>query len=207
MRKITGVVDYGAGNLFSVLRSLRKANVATEIVSSLEDILRVDYLIVPGVGAFGDRVRHMREHGIFEAIKKFVQTGKPVLGICLGTQLFLSCSHEFGRHEGLNIISGEVNRIPQEKDLAVPHVGWASLKGERSYENTPLWMVSDKDYFYFTHSFVCFPDDPKNVLAKFSYGANDLPAVIAKDNVIGCQFHPELSSYPGIQLLKNFHQM
>ncbi len=206
MKKITGVVDYGLGNLYSVLRGLKAAGASSKIVKAA-DIINCDYLILPGVGAFGDGINNIIKLGIQEALYEYVETGRPFLGICLGTQLLLSLSEEFGSHKGLGLIKGEVKEIEPIEGLAVPHVGWAPLVPGNNWNVGIFKGIKETDEFYFTHSYSCFPEHDENVLAWFQYGPHKLVAAVIRENVMGCQFHPELSSFPGINILKHFHSL
>ena len=204
MKKKISIIDYGAGNLFSVLRGISRAGEYGNIVSSEKEIINSDYLILPGVGAFGDGISQLNNRGLFSPIKEFVKKGKPLLGICLGTQLLHSFGNEFGRFNGLDLIKGEVVKLPENENLPIPHVGWSKIQIDKTDKGSILINVQDNDYFYFTHSFSCIPINKKNELAKFNFGSSSLVAAVKNENVIGCQFHPELSSFAGIQILKNF---
>lgn len=206
MAQLTGVVDYGLGNMYSVIRSLDALGYTNKVITP-EEIPGCDYVILPGVGAFGDGMSNIKERGIDQALAQFVTTGRPLLGICLGAQLLMSLSHEFGLHKGLDFIPGEVKAIEASPEVAVPHVGWAPLIPGQAWGGSVLQETGPRDEFYFTHSFSCCPESDAHVSAWIEYGPHKLVAAIGKDNVMGCQFHPELSSHPGLGILKQFHAL
>lgn len=196
------IIDYGVGNLFS-LKSSFKAIGEDAIVTNDEKIIdKCDRIILPGVGAFGDAAKKLNESGMQEVLLNEVKKGKPVMGICLGMQLLFDESYEFGVHKGLGLIKGSIvpfaGRI--DKDLRIPQIGWNSLK---LYNDSPIFKdLSNGDYVYFVHSY--FADcDKKNVIATSDYGI-EFTAAVEKDNVFGCQFHPEKSGDVGLKILKSF---
>ncbi len=200
------IVDYGVGNLFSLKSSL--AALATEVVvTSDEKVLKSsDRIILPGVGAFEDAAKKLRATGLDTVIKDLAESGKPLLGICLGMQMLFEKSFEYGEHEGLGLIKGEVRPIEDviPKEYKIPHIGWNALtfKGDTN----PLWKyISDGDYVYFVHSYYA-TDCDESVIAVSEYGA-ELTAAVAKNNVFGCQFHPEKSGTVGLNILKAFTEM
>ena len=207
MRKTVGIVDYGAGNLFSAIRGLNYAGFLVKILSKPEEIIKSDYVVIPGVGAFGDGIQNLKHRQIFNSIIEFVKSGRPLLGICLGSQLLHTSSTEFGFNKGLDLIKGEVIKLPGNEKLPIPHVGSAKLSLSASANKSILSLVSKNDYFYFSHSYYCDTFSDKNILARFHYGKQKLVAAVKKDNIIGCQFHPELSSLSGIKILKNFYNL
>ncbi len=196
------IIDYGVGNLFS-LKSSFKAIGEDAIVTNDEKIIDgCDRIILPGVGAFGDAAKKLNESGMQEVLFNEVKKGKPVMGICLGMQLLFDESYEFGVHKGLGLIKGSIvpfaGRI--DKDLRIPQIGWNSLK---LYNDSPIFKdLNNGDYVYFVHSY--FADcDKKNVIATSDYGI-EFTAAVEKDNVFGCQFHPEKSGDVGLKILKSF---
>lgn len=194
------IADYGVGNLFSLQSSLKSLGESAYFASRPEELKRADRIILPGVGAFGDAVKKLRETGMFDALKEQAKAGKPILGICLGMQLLLEKSLEFGTFEGLGLIKGEVRPIAEviPKDLKIPHIGWNGL----SFKPHPLFKnIRQGDCVYFVHSF--FAADCPSVIATTDYGAN-LTAAAAEENVAGCQFHPEKSGAVGLAILKSF---
>lgn len=208
-KKKVSIIDYGLGNLFSVQNALKSCGVESALITSAAEIAAAEHLIIPGVGAFQDGINGLKKLGLVEPILKFAATGKPVLGICLGMQLLFEESEEFGLHRGLGLIPGRVVSIPSTdkhgKALRLPHMGWNDLQASKevSWENTLLENNSPGDSVYFAHSFMAQPSMPRT-LAYASYGGYEIPAVIQKANIAGCQFHPEKSSKSGLTLLATF---
>lgn len=205
------VVDYGMGNLFSVRRALEHCGAAVTLSDRHEDVSAAGRLVLPGVGAFADGMLGLRQRGLVEPIKRFAALGRPLLGICLGMQMLLSRSEEFGEHEGLDIIPGTVVAIsPTCTDgqlRKIPHIGWNALiwpEGRQSWQRTPLQEVTPGEYVYFVHSFVARPTDPGHRIADCLYGGTPISAAIGRENVFGCQFHPEKSGGVGLKVLKSF---
>ena len=198
-----GIVDYNMGNLASVKNAFDKIGSNAEIVKDVEKIKYYDKLILPGVGAFGDAMEHLKSTGMDEAIKDFVKSGKYMLGVCLGMQLLFESSQEFGNHKGLGLIEGEVvyfdkNKVGEHK---IPHMGWNKLFNK----NSPLFKGLENPYLYFVHSLhaVC---DEKFVIGKTIYGYEFVSAV-NKENIFGFQPHPEKSHNEGLKILKNFIEL
>lgn len=197
------VVDYGVGNLFSLVSSL-KAVGADAVVTGDADVLRnADKIILPGVGAFGDAAAKLRATGLDRVIIEEAKAGKPLLGICLGMQLLLERSFEYGEHKGLGLIEGDIvpisNVIPA--DLKIPHIGWNALKFTEN--KSPLFKyINEGDHVYFVHSYYG-ANCAKDTVAVSEYGA-ELTAAVARGNVMGCQFHPEKSGEVGLKILKAF---
>ena len=200
---MVAIVDYGVGNLFS-LRSSLVAIGADAVVTSDEAVLRsADKIILPGVGAFGDAAKKLRDSGLADVVIEEAHKGKPILGICLGMQLLLEKSFEYGEHEGLGLIKGEIRPIADviPADLKIPHIGWNNLHfGENKH---PLFRyLSEGDCVYFVHSFYGTNCD-ESVIATAEYGV-PLTAAVASGNVCGCQFHPEKSGRVGLDILRAF---
>ena len=193
------IIDYGAGNLFSVQNALNFLGIENIITKDKADIEKADKLILPGVGAFPDAMKMLSDAGLVDVIKEQVKT-KPLMGICLGMQMLFEKSYEFGETEGLGLIPGTVELMKPENDLLIPHIGWNAL--EKNEECPLLQNVEEGDYVYFVHSFAAVTDS-KNVAAYCDYGMK-VPGLVAKDNVYGCQFHPEKSGKTGLDILKNF---
>ena len=199
------IVDYGVGNLFSLKSSLAAIDVEA-VVTSDPDVLRsADKIILPGVGAFADAAEKLRATGLDQELKALAAEGKPLMGICLGMQLLFERSFEYGEHKGLGLIPGSVRPIADviPAELKIPHIGWNALhfKGKN-----PLFSyLQEGDCVYFVHSFYA-ADCEKAVIATAEYGA-ELTAAVAKDNVYGCQFHPEKSGKVGLDILKAYAQM
>lgn len=193
------ILDYGAGNLFSVQNALNFLGVENNISSKVEDIISADKLILPGVGAFPDAMKMLDEAGLTEVIKEQAKK-KALMGICLGMQMLFDKSYEFGETEGLGLIPGTVELMHPAKDLVIPHIGWNSL--EKNEPCKLLESVNDGDYVYFVHSYAAVTDS-KNVAAYCDYGMK-VPALVMSGNVYGCQFHPEKSGKTGLGILKTF---
>ena len=207
MSKKIGIIDYGVGNLYSIKKSIGIAGYDAAIVKNLEQLLDFYFLILPGVGAFDIAMERIRNLKIDEAINCHIAKKRPLLGICLGMQLLFSKSYEFGIHGGLDIIKGEVLEIPCKNDIIVPHVGWSSLIKEKNWNHTIFCDITDLDEFYFTHSFTCYPLKNECILASFHYGGKKFVAAIQHNNIMGVQFHPELSSFNGLKVFKRFFSM
>ena len=198
------VVDYGVGNLFSLTQSLLAVG-ADAVVTSDPDVIRsADGIILPGVGAFEDARRKLRESGLDTVVCEEAAKGKKLLGICLGMQMLFEESHEYGVHKGLGLLSGSV--IPMEgrisKDLKIPHIGWNSL--HITAEHPIFKYVKENDYVYFVHSYYASGCDD-SLLATSEYGA-PITAAVAKGNVTGMQFHPEKSGEVGLKILRAFSE-
>lgn len=203
---IVGIIDYGAGNLQSVRNAIEFLGQKCEIISDPSLIFKFDKIILPGVGAFGDAMSKLKINSLDCAIKEFIKTGRPFLGICLGMQLLFDKSYEFGENFGLGIIQGEVVKFNDNKfnkKLKIPHIGWNSLNFTKSCKITK--NLDSNPYFYFVHSYHVIPKE-ECVLAKTSYGYEFVSAV-CKDNVIGFQPHPEKSHKNGICVFKNFMEL
>ena len=199
------IVDYGVGNLFSLNSSLRCIG-AESVVTADEAILRsADKILLPGVGAFEDAARKLRESGLADLLKELAGQGKPLLGICLGMQMLFEKSYEYGEHEGLGLIPGSVKPIRDviPEDYKIPHIGWNGLHFQK--ENPLFKYVKEGDCVYFVHSFYA-ADCDDSVVATSEYGAG-LTAAVARDNVYGCQFHPEKSGNVGLAILKAFNEL
>ena len=199
---MTVIIDYGAGNLFSVQNALNFLGAENKISKNPEDIRSADRLILPGVGAFPDAMKMLDEAGLTEVIKEQARI-KPLMGICLGMQMLFDKSYEFGETAGLGLIPGTVELMHPAGDLVIPHIGWNALE-----KNEPCALLSDVDegdYVYFVHSFAAVTDS-KNVAAYCDYGMK-VPALVMSGKVFGCQFHPEKSGKTGLSILKSFCEM
>ena len=203
---MVAIVDYGVGNLFSLKSSLASIGAEVTVTGDADVIRSADRIILPGVGAFGDAAAKLRESGLDNVVIDEAKKGKPLMGICLGMQLLLEKSFEYGEHEGLGLIKGEIRPITDviPEGLKVPHIGWNALtfKGEKS----PIFKyINEGDHVYFVHSFYG-ADCDESVIATAEYGAT-LTAAVARDNVYGCQFHPEKSGDVGLRILKAFLEL
>jgi len=200
---VIGIVDYKMGNLASVINAFKSLGEDAILESNPDNLSKYDKLILPGVGAFGDAMTHLKSNGMDKAVKDYVNSGKPLLGICLGMQLLFDSSQEFGDTKGLGLIEGEVVAFDKSKfdhPLKVPHMGWNELFIQK---DTPLFDGLDKEfYLYFVHSFHIRCDD-KYAIGKTYYGYEFVSAV-QKDNIYGIQPHPEKSHENGLKIIKNF---
>jgi len=196
------VIDYGAGNLRSVLHALKYLKAENvQLVQEPSQMEGAEKIILPGVGAFGAGMEKLHEQNLVEPIREAVAEGIPYLGICLGMQFLFDYSDEMGHHDGLGILQGKVTRFPEFEDLKVPHMGWNTLNATK--ESDLLGQLPDNPYAYFVHSYYCVPDNADDVLITVDYGL-PFTAAVERDNVYGVQFHPEKSQQVGIQILKNF---
>jgi glutamine amidotransferase len=196
------IIDYGAGNLRSVMHALKFLQTEDiQLVQEPAQLAGAKKIILPGVGAFGAGMQKLHEQSLVEPLRQAIKEGIPYLGICLGMQFLFENSDEMGEHEGLGILRGTVTRFPAFDDLKVPHMGWNILKPARPsilLENLP-----DTPYAYFVHSYYCKPDEEQDVLITVDYGI-PFTAAVERDNVYGVQFHPEKSQQVGLQILRNF---
>lgn len=199
------IIDYGVGNLFSLRSSLRAIGIDADYTGDPAEIRKADKLILPGVGAFRDAREALRSTGLDRVVQEEAGKGKPLMGICLGMQMLFDRSYEYGEYEGLGLIPGEIvpmeGRIP--KELPIPHIGWNELALKQP---SPLMKNTvNGDYVYFVHSY--YAETPAEyVIATTDYGV-EMTAAVQKDNVYGCQFHPEKSSEVGLSILKAFCEL
>lgn len=213
-----GIIDYGMGNLGSVSNACKFLGLDAEIIAAPGQLNACRAVILPGVGAFGDCMAHLTEHGFVEPIKKWIDSGKPFMGICLGLQLLFQTSEETPGVEGLGIFKGSVKRFPfgvgsavpadrgrlgeMSLPLKVPQIGWNAVNQKKP--DCPMFgNIDDGAYFYFVHSFYVAPEDKSIVAGETDYGMKYCSAVW-KDNVFAVQFHPEKSQAAGLQMLRNF---
>lgn len=193
------ILNYNIGNLQSVKNALDSLNIDCEIIKNAEQLRDFDKAILPGVGAFGDAIKNLNQSNMSEAIKDFAKSGKYILGICLGMQLLMDKSYEFGEFSGLGLISGCVKKF--NLDLKIPHIGWNALN---FIQDSPLFCgLPNKTQLYFVHSFYVENADKRDVLATCDYGIN-FSAIISKNNIFGIQAHPEKSAKNGLKMLQNF---
>ena len=196
------VIDYGAGNLRSVLHALKHLQVADmRLARAPEELAGADKIILPGVGAFGACMEQMRRQDLVEPLKDALAAGLPYLGICVGMQMLFELGEEMGEHAGLGIFGGTVIRFPQFTDRKVPHMGWNQLNIRRKSEL--LHGLGEENYVYFVHSYYCAPADRDIVVASVDYGV-EFAAFVQQGNIYGVQFHPEKSQKIGLQILANF---
>jgi glutamine amidotransferase len=217
------IVDYGMGNLFSVQRACHAAGIASAtITDDARRIGRAQGLLLPGVGAFGDAMRVLGERNLVDPIREFARSGRPVMGICLGMQLMLSESTEFGRHAGLDLVPGTVVRLSEahtaDRALKVPQVGWNQIHGPARFLSTfehgpaavvgtPLESLADGAYMYFVHSYCVCPQEAEVVLSTTEYGGVRFCSSLLRGNLFATQFHPERSGKEGIRVYRGFLRM
>ncbi len=196
------IIDYGVGNLFSLYSSLKFIGAEANITSSPEEIKKADKIILPGVGAFGDAADKLHLSGLDKILQQEADSGKNIMGICLGMQLLFEKSYEYGEHDGLGLLPGKVvpmdGNIPE--NLKIPHIGWNKLIFKQ--KNKLFKYINDGDCVYFVHSYYA-ADCDEYVIASAEYG-HELTAAVAKNNIMGCQFHPEKSGEVGLNILRAF---
>jgi len=198
------IIDYDAGNIRSVEKALIKLGQEAVVTRDHEALLHAEKVILPGVGAFGDAMGHLREYGLIDVIHKIIERGTPFLGICLGLQLLFERSDEVPGVQGLGILKGEILRIPEREGWKIPHMGWNSLRlqnGGRLFEG-----LGENPYVYFVHSYYLKAEDVSIVKAVTEYGVC-IHASVEQGNVFACQFHPEKSSLIGLRILENFTRL
>lgn len=204
------ILDYGLGNLFSITNAFKYLGARVQIASRNENLNNATRVVIPGVGAFSDGMHEMKRRGFVESLHHVMQKKRPILGICLGMQMLLSMSEEFGEHEGLGIIPGKVVAIPGKttdgKLLKIPHIGWARVfpRDQEGWSGPLTQSIRPGTSFYFVHSYVARPEDEDQLIGYCEYGGHQLTAIISRENVFGVQFHPEKSAGAGLRLLKNF---
>lgn len=208
--KTVTVVDYGSGNLLSVSRALECCGAIPKLSYDPAEIESAERLVLPGVGAFADGMRGLHAHGLVEPIRRYAASGRPLLGICLGMQMLVTSSEEFGEHQGLNIIPGRVRPIPRVavdgSPLKSPQIGWSDLlvPDGHSWSDSILRDTPPATSVYLVHSYAVDPDNRAHVLAECNYGGHEVTAAIQHGNVFGCQFHPEKSGQAGLRILASF---
>ena len=196
---MVGIIDYGVGNLFSLRSSFAAIGVEAFVSGDAGELAKADRLILPGVGAFGDAAEKLRASGLDAFVREQAAAGKPLMGICLGMQLLFERSFEYGDHEGLGLLKGQVvgmsGRLPE--GLKIPHMGWNALKLEKDAK-----LLEEGSYVYFVHSF--YAENCEDSLAAVTDYGIPITAAVEKDNIFGCQFHPEKSGNVGLAILKKF---
>ena len=196
------IIDYGVGNLLSLRSSLEKIGADVTVTSDVSVIENADKLILPGVGAFADAAKKLRDSGLDAVLKAQAAAGKPIMGICLGMQLLFEKSYEYGEHEGLGLLKGSV--VPMEgvipAELKIPHIGWNALRFRK--DSRLFRYIKDGDCVYFVHSYFA-SDCDDSLIATAEYGT-ELTAAVELGNVMGCQFHPEKSGEVGLNILRAF---
>jgi len=205
------VIDYGVGNLLSVQRGLEHCGANVMLTADPERILAAKRVVLPGVGAFGNAMQALKQLNLVEVIRRLADRQTPLLGICLGMQLLLEESEEFGITAGLGLIPGRVVPVPAQsvsgQAQKIPHIGWSALQPSAAsggWRGTLLQDTHPGDAAYFVHSFMAVPTDPAHRIADCVYGGHLIPAVIGRDRITGCQFHPEKSGEVGLRILRRF---
>jgi len=197
------IIDYEMGNLKSIYKCLKHLNVDAIITDESEIILDADGVILPGVGAFGDAMMHLREKNLIPIINQIVVEKIPLFGVCLGQQLIFSKSYEMGEHDGLNLIKGEVILFDKKKVDKIPQIGWNSVEFVKN-DHFLVQGIQNNSYFYFVHSFYTVPQNKEHIVGITNYGEIEYCSIVCNDNIFATQFHPEKSSKSGIQIYKNF---
>ena len=204
------VIDYGVGNLFSLLSSLNYVGLDTKLTNNIEEIKNAKGIILPGVGAFRDAIGNLEKYGLKETLISEAKKGKTFLVICLGMQMLFEKSYEYGEYEGLGLINGTVEEIkkyiPENSDLKIPHMGWNSLAINDGFKDDKILKdVNDNEYVYYVHSYFA-KTDMKNIVAYSEYGTK-ISGIVKNENIYGMQFHPEKSGDTGLKLLKNWGEL
>lgn len=206
------IVEFGMGNLFSVKKACEYAGFEAKITAEKRSILESDAVILPGVGAFGDAMENLAKLDLLEPLKDYILSNRPFMGICLGMQLLMSESEEFGFHKGMGIFEGNVVKFALPgKRIKIPHVGWNIIRENNAVCPGAGWKDSYLDslrknvYMYFVHSFYVVPSSKNIVLSKTNYEGIEFCSSLQKGNIFACQFHPEKSAENGLQVYKNFH--
>lgn len=193
------IIDYGGSNLRSVVKALEYIGVAPRVVERPDELAAARAVVLPGVGAAGQIMKSLRDHGLDEAIHDYVASGRPFLGVCMGMQVLMERSDEDGGQECLGVFRGGVSKLPSQNK--VPHMGWNTVAQRQAH---PMWAeVPDGSYFYFVHSYAAQPDEAEVVAGSTEYGVT-FASAIARENMFGTQFHPEKSGKPGLQIYRNF---
>lgn len=211
MKRLVTIIDYGVGNLLSVANAFEYCGAEVRVSDRLEHVKNAELLVLPGVGAFSKAMDKLNQAGLTETIREFIRTERPFLGICLGMQMMLEWSEEFGRHEGLGLIPGGVTAIERTgtdgSPHKIPHIGWAPIhlpQDGGDWDTTILKSIDAGSTFYFVHSFTAVPVNSENRLADTTYNGRRISAVIRTGNMYGCQFHPEKSGEKGLQIIRDF---
>ncbi len=210
------IVDYEMGNLFSVRRACEQVGLAPIVTSDIKTIFQSSAIILPGVGAFGDAINNLKRLDLISPMIDSIASGKPFMGICLGFQLLMSESEEFGRHKGLDYFKGSVVKFPstgsEHLSIKVPQVGWNRIyqplvTGNAAWASSLLQGIKNHEYMYFVHSYYVVPEDRHVALSYTDYEGIEYTSSISLNNVFACQFHPEKSAVEGMKIYKNFAAM
>lgn len=207
------IADYGSGNVLSVRRALEYNGATVLLTDKPKEIENAERLVLPGVGAFGDCMAALQSRTLVPSIHEFIQTGRPLLGICVGMQILMEVGYEFGLNDGLGCIEGEVVAIPSQSKEGtshkIPHIGWSEVFPREQavhdhWDGTVLQGVVPGTSFYFVHSMTARPRNPQHILAHCDYHGCEVTAAVCKDNITGLQFHPEKSAKAGLAVLRRF---
>lgn len=202
------IVDYGVGNLFNVQKAFEECGARISVSDNAQIVKNAERLLLPGVGAFGEAMEQLKRRALIDAVKEFAASGRPLMAICVGAQVLLSSSEEFGPHAGLDLIPGEVKRFSNACGRKIPEIGWNALIPSNGvdWETTCLSGLGNSPFVYFNHSFVMVPRNDTHCLAHSEYGTQQFCAAVTKDNMVGLQFHLELSGPVGLRIVRNFLQ-
>jgi len=208
MKKIR-IIDYGCGNLLSLVRAIEFIGYEGEITSDSKKILNSTHVILPGVGSFGNAMQKLEEYNLVPTILEYAKSNKPLLGICLGMQVLFTLGNEFGTYTGLDLIKGDVIKMESSKNskIRIPHIGWNEIyptNKKKGWESKILNQNLAGKSFYFVHSYIGLAKNPNETIATCNYEGITIPSVVASKNIFGCQFHPEKSGKNGLLVLKNF---
>ncbi len=209
------VLDYGMGNLFSVIQACEHVGLTPITTSETSEIMTADALILPGVGAFGDAMDNLKKLDLISPIKEFIHSGKPFMGVCLGIQLLFTESEEHGRHKGFDIFSGAVKKFPSQnsegENVKVPQVGWNTINRagltEIIWEDSPVKRTEIGQFMYFVHSYYVIPEDQKIVCTETEYENTTFCSTILANNISAVQYHPEKSADQGLRIYKNWAEI
>ncbi|MFZ6755172.1 imidazole glycerol phosphate synthase subunit HisH [Undibacterium sp. Dicai25W] len=210
MSNTVTLIDYGLGNLLSVARAFEHCGAKVVLSHDPSEIEHAERLVLPGVGAFADGMHELRERGLVDPIRRYAESDRPLLGICLGMQMLVTTSEEFGEHKGLDLIPGRARAIPQMATngvaLKIPHIGWSALHRPEhaDWQGSLLVDTAPGSSVYLVHSFAVETDDQSHLVSYCNYGGHSIAATIQRGAVVGCQFHPEKSGPEGLRMLAAF---
>ena len=199
------IIDYGIGNLKNVYNALKHLNIPSKVSNEISEIKGANKLILPGVGAFNKAMYNLNNRGLTDVIKDKVNSGTPILGICLGMQMLFQKGYENGECNGLSFIDGNVKLLEPKEKVKIPHIGWNRL--EYNGQNDLIKGLDENSFVYYVHSYAATNMNDKNLIGFSNYGGIKVPSIVCKDNVYGTQFHPEKSGEVGLKILKNFGEV